>query len=411
MLNQYDRNLSLLTEYFQNGCKQNCSRQLGLEVEHFVVKKDTRESVSYYGEHGIETVLKRLKPSYSHAYYEEDELLGLYNNDYSLTLEPAAQLEISINPRREISEIRSIYKSFVKQITPILDEFGYELATLGYQPKSRVQDLKLIPKKRYDYMDEYFKTSGAAGANMMRGTASAQISVDYFSERDFVRKIRAAYILMPAIKLLTDCSPVFEGKLYEKHMARTMIWRNVDEKRCGIVPGLFNENFGFRIYAEYLMNLPLIFIPNNGNPVPTGQKTTAELWADRDLTEKDIEHVMSMAFPDVRLKSYLEIRGADCMPFPYVMGYLALIKGIFFHEDALEQILSEDVTKQAIIESEDSLMELGFDGKIYGTDAADYIGQVIRIAKEHLAGNEQAILSPLEKIVKEKRSLAKKYEE
>ncbi|MBS6195969.1 MAG: glutamate--cysteine ligase [Clostridiales bacterium] len=410
-MNQYERNLSLLIEYFQNGCKQNCCQKLGLEVEHFIVKKDTRESVSYYGERGIGAILKKLKSSYSHAYYEENDLLGLYNNDYSLTLEPAAQLEISINPRREICEIRNIYGSFVKQITPILNEFGYELVTLGYQPKSCWEELKLIPKKRYDYMDAYFKSSGTTGANMMRGTASAQISVDFFSERDFVRKIRAAYILMPAIKLLTDCCPVFEGKPYQKHLARTMIWRNVDPKRCGIIPGLFEREFGFHTYAEYLMNLPLIFIPNDGEPIPTEQKTTAELWQDRDLTEEDMEHVMSMAFPDVRLKSYLEIRGADCMPFPYVMGYLALIKGIFFHDRALEQILSMDVTEQEILESEDSLMEHGFLGKIYGMDAADYVKQVILIAKEHLAGNEQAYLCPLEKIVEEKRSLAEKYEE
>lgn len=210
---------------------------------------------------------------------------------------------------------------------------------------------------------------------------------------------------MPAIKLLTDCTPVFEGKPYEKHMARTMIWKNVDAKRCGIVPGLFEEDFGFRTYAKYLMHLPLIFIPNDGNPVPTGQKTTAELWADRDLTQSDIEHVMSMAFPDVRLKSYLEIRGADCMPFPYVMGYLALVKGIFFHDEALEQILSEDVNEQAILDSEEGLMEYGFAGKIYGKDAPEYLRTVIRIAKEHLAGNEQAYLMPLEKIVEEKKEL------
>lgn len=400
----------MLKDYFQEGCKLNCIQKLGLEVEHFIVDKETRESVSYYGTRGVSEILNRLKQSYPKAYYEDGELIGLFNRDYSLTLEPAAQLEISINPRCEIRHIKSIYEHFISQITPILDAFGYELVNLGYQPKSRVKELQLIPKKRYNYMDEYFQSSGTKGANMMRGTASAQISIDYFSEQDFVKKIRAAYTLMPAIKLLTDCSPVFEGEKYSHHMARTMIWKNVDKKRCGIIPGLFDEGFGFDAYATYLMNLPLIFIPNGGEPEFTKEKTAAELWADKTFSEEDIEHVMSMAFPDVRLKNYLEIRGADCMPFSCVVGYLALIKGIFFYKDALAKVLEEDVDEEMILSAEESLMEYGYDGMIYGKSAQEYLRNMIAEAKIHLRPDEQQYLSGLEKIVEEKRTLADYYE-
>lgn len=409
-MNQYKRNLSRLTEYFQNGCKENCFQKLGLEVEHFVVKKDTKESVSYYGERGVGALLERMKPYYSHFHYEGDQLLGLYNSEYSITLEPAAQLEISINPRRCICEIRNIYHSFLKQWEPLLEEWGYELVTMGYQPVSTVQDLQLIPKKRYKYMDTYFKKAGTTGANMMRGTASAQISVDYFSERDFVRKMRAAYILTPSIKLLTDCSPVFEGKRYQKHMARTMIWKQVDPQRCGIVPGLFEEDFGFEKYGKYLLRLPLIFIPQNGEAVYVGHQSAEKLWKDRDMTSEEIEHVLSMTFVDVRLKHYLEIRGADSMPFAYVMGYLALIKGIFYYEDALEQILNRKISEADILRAEENLMELGFEGDIYGEKADEYLKNIFAIAREHLEGNEKSFLDDLEQIVEEKRSLAEYYE-
>lgn len=409
-MNQYKRNLSRLTEYFQNGCKENCFQKLGLEVEHFVVKKDTKESVSYYGERGVGALLERMKPYYSHFHYEGDQLLGLYNSEYSITLEPAAQLEISINPRRCICEIRNIYHSFLKQWEPLLEEWGYELVTMGYQPVSTVQDLQLIPKKRYKYMDTYFKKAGTTGANMMRGTASAQISVDYFSERDFVRKMRAAYILTPAIKLLTDCSPVFEGKRYQKHMARTMIWKQVDSQRCGIVPGLFEEDFGFEKYGKYLLHLPLIFIPQNGKAVYVSHQSAEKLWKDRDMTSEEIEHVLSMTFVDVRLKHYLEIRGADSMPFAYVMGYLALIKGIFYYEDALEQILNRKISEADILRAEENLMELGFEGDIYGEKADEYLKNIFAIAREHLEGNEKSFLDDLEQIVEEKRSLAEYYE-
>ncbi|NCB94491.1 MAG: glutamate-cysteine ligase [Clostridia bacterium] len=409
-MDQYEQNLSLLVDYFQKGCKLNCFQKLGLEVEHFLVKKDTKESVSYYGEHGVAEILERLKSSYPRAYYEGDELIGLYNSDYSLSLEPAAQLEISINPRGEIRHIKSIYEHFVAQVTPILDEYGYELVNLGYQPKSCINDLKLIPKKRYDYMDEYFKTSGTKGANMMRGTASAQISIDFFSEEDFVKKIRVAYTIMPAIKLLCDCTPIFEGERYKKHMARTMIWKNVDKKRCGIIPGLFDDDFGFLSYAKYMMELPLIFVPNNGEPVFTKEQTAAMLWKDREFTEDDMEHVLSMAFPDVRLKHYLEIRGADCMPFPYIMGYLALIKGIFFYKTSIQAILEDHANEKMILSAEEDLMEHGFDGKIYGQNAADYLKRIIAMAKENLRPDEQEYLAPMEEIIKEKRTLADYYE-
>lgn len=409
-MNQYEHNLSLLTEYFQNGCKENCSRKLGLEVEHFIVAKETGESVSYYGKHGVAEFLEKLKPCYSHVYYEGEKLLGLYNNEYSLSLEPAAQLEISIAPRREICEIRNIYHSFRRQVDPILNDWGYELVMLGYQLASRIQELPLIPKKRYDYMDAYFKKTGTMGANMMRGTASTQISVDFFSERDFVRKMRAAYILMPMIKFLTDCSPIFEGKPYEKHMVRTRIWQQVDPQRCGIVPGLFQPEFGFASYARFLLQMPLIFVVKNGRSVPVGEQTAAQLWADRDLTEKDIEHLLSMAFPDVRLKRYLEIRGADCMPFPYVMGYLALIKGIFYQEAALDQILLTKVSEKEILEAERSLMEDGFLGSIYGEKADEYMKNILGIAREFLEYQEKSFLDPLEQMIEEKRSLTDYYE-
>lgn len=409
-MKQYERNLSRLTEYFQNGCKENCFQKLGLEVEHFVVKKDTKESVSYYGEHGVGALLERMKHCYSHFHYEGDQLLGLYNNEYSLTLEPAAQLEISINPRRCICEIRNIYHSFLKQWEPLLEEWGYELVTEGYQPVSRVRELKLIPKKRYEYMDAYFQKAGNTGINMMRGTASTQISVDYFSERDFVRKIRAAYILTPAIKFLTDCSPVFEGKRYQEHMARTMIWKHVDPKRCGVVPGLFDDDFGFEKYGKYLMELPLIFILQKGEAVYVDDQTARGQWKDRDMMPEEIEHVLSMTFVDVRLKHYLEIRGADSMPFPYVMGYLALIKGIFYYEDALEQILNGEISEEDILQAEESLMKQGFEGEIYGEKADLYLKKVLATAREHLEGNEKSFLDVLEQLVEEKRSLTDYYE-
>ncbi|MFQ6804176.1 MAG: glutamate-cysteine ligase family protein [Lachnospiraceae bacterium] len=421
-MNYYEENLSRLIRHFERGCKMDCFQKLGLEVEHFIVDKSTGKSVSYYGERGVEAILREMEGQYPHSYYREIIFWGCTTviTPVPGTGGPAGD---QCESQREISHIRQIYRHFISQITPVLESYGYRLVTRGYQPVSRAAELPLIPKKRYACMDDYFKTSGSRGLHMMRGTASAQISIDYFSQEDCVRKMRAAYILGPAIKLLTDCTPVFEGQPAKGHLTRTAIWRDVDPKRCGICPGLFSEDFGFRSYAEYLMRLPLIFVPEAGEQDSyVRDRTAADIWKEEALSPGQVEHILSMTFLDVRLKHYLELRAADSMPFSHVCAYLALVKGIFFHEDALARILAAPVGEKEILAAEDSLMEKGFAGEIYGLPAAEYCRMVVRMAKSHLRPDEQALLQPMEQMIeensesgtaaiKEKRNLTQYYEE
>lgn len=394
-MDKAQQNLEILEQYFRDGCKLNCVQKLGLEIEHFLVREDTLEAAAYSGKQGIESLLEELAPLYPRQYREGGRLLGLYNNDYALSLEPAGQLEVSIVPKENLRTIQRIYESFLRQIRPLLARRRWRLVTLGYQPKSRAEELPLIPKRRYEYMDAYFKGSGTRGRNMMRGTAATQVSIDYCSEEDFLRKYRAAYLLMPALKLLTDNTPVFEGRPCEGHLTRTGIWDRVDPARCGMIPGTFRSGFGFRAYGEYLWRLPLIFLPSPEGGVYTGSRTTAELFQDRLLTTGDIEHILSMTFLDVRLKHYLEIRGADSMPFGYVMAYLALIKGIFFHREVLEKLLAQYPVKEEDIRlAEASLAEKGFDGTIYGQKAASFLRELLELAESRLDDNEGICLLP-----------------
>lgn len=412
MKNYNKENLAGLIRYFEEGCKTDGIQKLGLEVEHFIVEHSTGKSVSYYGPGGVACILEKLKEYYPHAYYEDGYLLGLYSRDFSLSLEPAAQLEISINPRQDIFRIRELYQRFLDQMEPVLHAYGYRLETRGYQPVSRAEELRLIPKVRYECMDDYFRHTGNCGMLMMRGTASAQISIDYFSEEDFIRKMRAACVLGPAVKLLTDNTAVFQGSRTRKHLIRTSIWRDVDPARCGIFPGLFEKCFGFRAYAEYLMDLPLIFLPGNeGADKYVRSRTARDLWKERIMTREDMEHILSMAFLDVRLKQYLELRGADSMPFPYVCCYLALVKGIFGSQEAIGEILEDGLETGQIRTAEDSLMEDGFQGRIYGRPAQEYCRGVVELAKAHLSPDERNLLLPWEKMIEEKRTLAEQYGE
>lgn len=405
-------NKDLLIQHFKDGIKCICIEKLGVEIEHFIVERKSYESISYYGEHGIGSILEELASHYPYRFEQEGHLIGLYNDDYSISLEPAGQFEVSINPRERIASITVIYQDFLELIAPILQRYDYELITLGYQPKSKVKDLKLIPKKRYQYMNHYFETTGTGGIHMMRGTAATQVAIDYSSEEDFVRKFRAAYTMMPLFSLLTDNSPVYEGEPYQGRMLRSDIWDNVDIKRTGIIPGLFDDDFGFESYAEYLMQLPLIFIPKGDLAVYTGESTTAQIWENEKISEGDMEHILSMTFLDVRLKNYIEIRFADSMPLIYVLGYLALIKGIFYSDENLNIILEQlKPDEQKIRKAKTSLAKDGFEGIAYGYHAAELLQDITERAEAQLDPQEQALLAPIKEIIKNRRTLANKYYE
>ena len=405
-----EENKKLLVKYFADGGIRHCTEKIGVELEHIIVDEQTRQSISYYGEKGIAALLEALSTHFPWRYEPEGSLLGVYNDDFSISLEPAGQLEVSINPKEDISLIYGIYRMFLEQIMRILEDWGYEMLTLGYHPVSKAADMKLIPKKRYEYMDRYFMNTGCCGINMMRGTAATQVSIDYDSEKDFVLKIRSAYMLMPLLKLLTDNTPVMDGEAYEGHMARTYIWDNVDPDRTGIIPGLFDEDFGFEKYAEFLLNMPVIFVENQGTPIYTGDQKTEEIWKETLFGQEDIEHILSMNFQDVRLKHYLEIRYADSMPINCVLGYAALIKGVFYQEEFLKELhkkLRPD--EESIRQTQKNLMENGFDGTAYGYPADKLLKYVMGGAKNRLCESEQLLLRPLEKLTEQKKTLAGEY--
>jgi len=401
-------NLDLLTAHFHEGCKLNCIQKLGLEEEHFVLHDGTGRSVTYYEPGGVEEILGELAERFPKVVKSEGHLIGCSNNDYSVSLEPAAQIEISIAPRESIACIMEIYRSFRDAMEQVLSKRGAHLTAAGYQPKDRVADLPLIPKMRYEYMDRYFQLVDTRGRNMMRGTASTQISVDYRSESDFIQKIRCAYLIMPAIRLLTDNAPVFEGHPSSDRLIRARIWEHVDADRCGIIPGLFDDSFGFESYARYIWNVPPIFLPTPEGPVYTGKKRVCDLFADSVMTEDDVEHVLSMVFPDVRLKHYVEIRGADAMPEKYIAAYLALIKGIFFHSSAVQAILDEfsHIRESDLTAADHALMRGGFDAKIYGMPADKLIDRLFLLARHGLTEKENALLDPFRELVQQKKTLA-----
>ena len=386
----YKRNIASIAEYIEKGCKEG--QKTGLELEHFIMSKDTHKRVPYFN--GVDAVINRLCPFFNKKTYSEGFLIGLTGDDYALTLEPGAQLEISIAPKDNLSDIQSIYDDFLSLITPLLNEFNYELITLGYTPDEKASDIPLIPKKRYEYMDNYFKSTGTLGLNMMRATASVQCSVDFKDEADFINKFRFASSISPILSLITDNCPSFEGK--NQRMARTLIWQNTDNSRCNTVPCIFDEDFGFYKYAEYIYNIPPIFTAENMQY--TGAKKASEIYQNREINEDIITHLLSMVFPDVRAKQYIEIRPADSMHIEKSIAYTALIKGLM-KNPAYNFV---NLTVNDIDDAKNTLIKYGFNSKIYGRYVKEIISDLLNLAKSNLPKGEKDLLGPLYKITGER---------
>lgn len=396
-------NIQKIANYICSGAKK--SENIGLEVEHFIVDNNNK-AVSFYGEYGVCNILERISEFFDVKTYSGEYLISLANDDYCLTLEPAAQLEISIKPCKTISEVQHCYNDFLQLISPILLQYGYKLATLGYQPSDKVDNLPLIPKKRYEFMDEYFKATGKYGKNMMRGTASAQVSIDYSDEKDCMLKLRLANALSPIFAMITDNSPVFEGKPYNGRMLRTEIWSSVDSQRCGIIPNSMSKDFSFKKYAEYIMGTPAILIEEDDGTIYTGNKKISEIYSNKTLTSHEIEHILSMFFPDVRLKTYIEIRPADSMPIEYTLSYAAFVKGIFLQPNSICEYLNLDNISEAdIVNAKQELMCNGFKAVVYGKNINDILDFLLKNIRQSLTADDYEYLTPIKNIIKTKTTL------
>lgn len=383
--------------YFQAGAKHPPCTMLGVEVEHFILESQTYKAVPYAGNKGVRQVLGQLMKLYPEAQILPDEdFFGFSTPEFTITLEPAAQLEISIAPMQSIGEIGRVYLHFRRNLDRILTAFGYLAVTVGCQPMSRVEDLSLLPKQRYMLMDAYFHHCGTSGIEMMRATASVQVSVDYYCEVDFCRKLQAAYFYGPLLKLLCDNAPSFQGKELTKPLKRTAIWRHVDPARCGILPGVFSPFYSFADYADFLGAMPPIFIKHGSSVVPTGRQTTAQLLKGREPSPAELSHLLSMAFPDVRLKQFLEIRVADSVPLPFVLAYCALLKGLLYSQDGLTyaqtQIKQHKISERTVWEAENALMMHGWTAYIYECPVQEWAKEVLALARQNLPREEHQFL-------------------
>lgn len=404
-----ESNIDAIVAYFESGIKPaDAPGELGIELEHIIVHDDL-SPVPYSGEHGVAWVLGQLQTEYPRTTVDaHGDLLGVERAGEAVTIEPAAQLELSAGPFADLPSARSTFEAFERQLERILAPVGERALTVGYHPTAAARDLELIPKRRYQFMNMYLGEKDLYGPCMMRGSASTQVSIDYTSTADCLRKLRLAFALVPVLSLICDNAPVFESAKRKHKLVRTAIWQHVDDDRCGLVPDVLDPGFDLRRYAAYILDAPAILVPCRKEQWCYSDRTFGAIYAERTMTRAEVEHAVSMFFTDVRLKTYVEIRPADAMPIPYVIAYAALIKGLFYDPaslDALDRLFAS-VRRPDFEEAKDALMASGYDAVVYGKPVAALCDEVIAIAERGLDDADRAFLEPLSQLVARRVTLA-----
>lgn len=395
------KSYEIITEYIKSGYTKE--KRLGLELEHIIVHKESYKSLNYYEKFGQEYILLSLSKHFQKEKRENNRLIGLINDEYTLTLEPGGQLEISIIPTDKISWILEIYNKFLSLISPILNKHNLLMLNTGYSPKTSAYDIPLIPVKRYEFMDRYFKTSGTLGTHMMRGSASTQISVDFENESDLKEKLKAIMIISPVIKLLSSNTPFFESEYTDKYLIRTHIWNNVDNKRCKYNFSVFDNDFSINDYKEFIINTEAIYLNDENGGTYTNHETFAFLYNNKEITEEDVEHMLSMVFPDIRIKKYIELRMADSMDINSTLAYLSLIKGIVYSDKNRKYIINKyNISEKDIEKAEEEIMTSSFNSNIYNVKASDFTKEILDLAYESLIEEEKKYLHSFYEILEKK---------
>lgn len=414
----YQLNHDSIVEHFKQGIKP--CRTLGFELEHFLIHASDGSPVTYDEPEGIRDILHALSTCYDRKHYDGSDIVGLERFKTVVSLEPAAQLEVALGPCTKIQEINDLYQRFMSDLDNVLAQHDIVVQTKGYHPSMRAKDMNIIPKYRYECMTQFLQQQSYSAVCMMRGTASLQISIDYSSEADAIRKMRLAQTLAPLFALLCDNATIFEGEIYDKHMARMHVWNTMKQDRVGILPGLYGEGYGFDKYADFIMQQEAILVPDQERA--NGWKYVAEsrfedIYSHSLMKKNEIEHALSMVWPDVRLKNFIEIRPADAMPREYALSFASLIKGLFYSEHSLSELEKHlDVSDDdAVLSAKDELQNKGYDATVYGRNAGEWIDLMFDLAQSEFerseaAYSESSFLSPLCQLAHKRMTLREENE-
>ena len=410
-----------LIEAMAKGAKPKDQWRIGAEHEKFGFHKTGLERPAYEGPGGIEAMLEGLQRFGWSRVEENGVLIGLERRNAegfvaSVSLEPGGQLELSGAPLLTIHDICNETGQHLMEVKQVADQIGVGFLGLGFDPLWRRDQIPVMPKGRYDIMRAYMPKVGSLGLDMMLRTCTIQANLDFDSEADMVAKFRTSLALQPIATALFANSPFTEGRPNGFLSARANVWTDTDADRTGMLGFVFEDGFGFERYADYALDTPMYFAKRGGKYVDASGQSFRDFQAGKlpalpgqYPTIKDWNDHLTTLFPEVRLKAYLEMRGADSGPWSRICALPALWAGVLY--DAPSLAAAWDLVKDWDIADHERLRRdvtrLGLKAEVAGRSVRDIAVDLVAIAKQGLKNrakfsggmvDERGYLSELEDI-------------
>jgi len=332
-----------LVEYIASGARTVEKWKIGTEHEKFGFRLDDLRPPTYEGPRGIGALLNGMTRFGWAPVEEHGNVIALTRGDGSITLEPAGQLELSGGQVDTLHDTCCEVMKHLREVKTVADELQLGFLGMGFQPKWKREEMPWMPKGRYAIMRRYMPLKGNLGLDMMTRTCTVQVNLDFADEADMVKKFRVALALQPIATALFADSPFTEGKPNGYLSYRSHIWTDTDPDRTGMLDFVFDEGFGFERWVDYLLDVPMYFSYRDGTYIDLAGQSFRDFLAGKLPglpgalpTLKDWADHTTTAFPEVRLKKYLEMRGADGGPWNRLCALPALWTGLLYDSTALD---------------------------------------------------------------------------
>ena len=417
--------IAQMAAYIASGCKPRAQWRIGTEHEKFPFRLADLAPPDY--QHGIRVLLEGLQPKGWAPITDRGNVIGLTRGAASVSLEPAGQFELSGAPLETLHQTDAELANHFEELKPVAERLGLDFAMLGFHPTARREDMHWMPKGRYAIMRRYMPTVGGQGLDMMLRTCTVQVNLDFESEADMVEKLRLSLALQPIATALFANSPFKEGRDTGFASWRSQVWTDTDPDRTGIPRVVFQDGFGFERFVDYLIDVPMYFVYRNGTYHDVAGKSFRDFMAGRlegfegQLpTMGDFADHLTTVFTEVRLKKFLEMRGADAGPPAMLAALPALWVGLLYDDAAQKAAwaLVRDNCTSDIFSLRSTVPRMGLSAPWCGRTARELARDVLAIAEQGLnararrngAGEDETkYLAPLWEIVESGQTYADRW--
>ncbi len=401
------------------GEKPKADWRIGTEHEKFVFYTKTHEPVPYEGDRGIRALMEAMVACCRWVpIMEGDNIIALRRPEGeiggTISLEPGGQFELSGAPLADLHETAAETEAHLIEVLRVGEQLGIGFLGVGFSPKWTLAETPRMPKQRYAVMTRYMPLVGSRGLDMMYRTATIQVNLDFSSEADMVRKMRVSLALQPIATALFASSPFTEGRPNGFKSMRSEVWRDTDPARTGLLPFVFEPGMGYQAYVDYALNVPMYFVYRDGRYIDVAGRSFKDFMAGRlpglegvYPTLDDWSDHLTTLFPEVRMKRFLEMRGADGGRWGRIVALSAFWVGLLYDETSLAGAwdLVKDWTREERNELRHHVPRHALDTEFRGRKVRELAQEVLTLSRiglrnrrcfDRLSQDESIYLAPLE---------------